>query len=151
VKALLEDLDGRTLEGRRGDPPRKAFELVVANRLFGLQGYPFRQEFLDLTGRNYGAGLQTVDFLKATEEARGIINGWVAKKTNDRIRDLLVHKTFVSVDEQGTEAAGAAALVAWGADGEEPVAFSADRPFLFLIRDEKTGSVLFLGRIADPR
>lgn len=59
------------------------------------------------------------------------------------------HDTFVSVDEEGTEAAAATAVVT--GDGGVPVEFelTVDRPFLFLIRDRLTGSVLFLGRVAD--
>ncbi|UCC65846.1 MAG: serpin family protein [Anaerolineae bacterium] len=70
-------------------------------------------------------------------------------------RDLfiseVIHKAFVSVDEAGTEAAAATAVViAELAMPEEPVAFTVDRPFLFLIRDMETGTVLFVGRVVDP-
>ena len=60
----------------------------------------------------------------------------------------IVHKAFVSVDEAGTEAAAATAVVL----GIESVAPSViiDRPFVFLIRDIETGAILFLGRVADP-
>jgi serpin B len=64
------------------------------------------------------------------------------------------HKAFVSVDEKGTEAAAATAVVMMRAAGmmrqDEPRPFVADHPFLFLIRDGKTGLVLFLGRVVDP-
>jgi RNA polymerase sigma factor (sigma-70 family) len=60
-----------------------------------------------------------------------------------------VHKAFVKVDEVGTEAAAATAVVV---DRESaPPSFRADHPFLFLIRDNRSGSILFLGRVADPR
>jgi serpin B len=61
----------------------------------------------------------------------------------------VVHKTFVHVDEEGTEAAGATGVVMDKACAPA-VAFRADRPFIFIIRDVKTGAVLFLGRCADP-
>ena len=70
-------------------------------------------------------------------------------------RDLwiseVVHKAFVSVDEEGTEAA-AATGVAMAASGpsKEPIAVTVDRPFVFLIRDTGTGTVLFLGRVSNP-
>jgi serpin B len=71
-------------------------------------------------------------------------------------RDLFVsavlHKAFVDVDEEGTEAAAATALVATTTavrPGEPPV-FRADHPFLFYIQHEPTGAVLFMGRLADP-
>ncbi|HRY61284.1 MAG TPA: serpin family protein, partial [Candidatus Fermentibacter sp.] len=71
-------------------------------------------------------------------------------------RDLfvsdVVHKAFVRVDETGTEAAAATgvimALTAMPQD--QPVQFVLDRPFLFLIIDDLTGTVLFMGRMADP-
>jgi serpin B len=64
--------------------------------------------------------------------------------------DEMVHKTFISVDEAGTEAAAATAgLMAPGIS--EPVKITIDRPFLFLIRDTETGTILFIGRVLDPR
>lgn len=68
------------------------------------------------------------------------------------ISDVL-HKAFISVDEEGTEAAAATAVimgVGAGAPTEEPLEIRIDRPFLFLIRDTQTGAVLFLGRVMDP-
>ncbi len=58
------------------------------------------------------------------------------------------HKAFVEVNEEGTEAA-AATGVGVGVVSVPP-SFVADRPFLFLIRDKVTGSILFLGRVVDP-
>lgn len=63
------------------------------------------------------------------------------------------HKAFVRVDEEGTEAAAATAVMgvmAGAAAGGGPRHVRADRPFLFLIRDNATGLVLFLGRVSDP-
>jgi len=67
----------------------------------------------------------------------------------------VIHKAFVDVDEEGTEAAAATA-VAMGATAvlrapEEPVEFRADHPFVFLIRDNRTQSILFLGRLLNPK
>jgi serpin B len=65
------------------------------------------------------------------------------------IRDVL-HKAFVSVDEAGTEAAAATA-VAMEEEAPEPrVEVTIDRPFIFLIRDIETGTILFVGRVLDP-
>ena len=65
------------------------------------------------------------------------------------ISDVL-HKTFLRIDEKGTEAAAATAVV-MGAERSGPeITFRADHPFLVLIRDRKTGAILFLGRIAEP-
>jgi serpin B len=70
-------------------------------------------------------------------------------------RDLLisevVHKAFVSVDEAGTEAAAATAVVMrLTAAPETPVEVTVDRPFIFLIRDIQTNSILFVGRVLNP-
>lgn len=65
----------------------------------------------------------------------------------------VLHKAFVDVDEQGTEAAAATAVIMMKASigaPEAPVVFRADHPFLFLVRDRATGSILFLGRVVDP-
>jgi serpin B len=61
------------------------------------------------------------------------------------------HKAYVSVDESGTEAAAATAVVMKRGRPPRGEVFRADRPFLFLIRDTKTGCVLFVGRVLDPR
>ena len=63
------------------------------------------------------------------------------------------HKGFIKVDESGTEAAAATAMVAVAGaapSSEPPPSFIADHPFVYAIRDVKTGSILFIGRVADP-
>lgn len=61
------------------------------------------------------------------------------------------HKTFVSVDEAGTEAAAATGFpIPPGWPKEGPVEITVDRPFLFLIRDIGTGAILFMGRVVHP-
>ncbi|MFW6115773.1 MAG: serpin family protein, partial [Chloroflexota bacterium] len=63
----------------------------------------------------------------------------------------VVHKAFVSVDEEGTEAAAATAVVmVESAAPGEPVEMTVDHPFIFLIRDVETGTILFVGRVVDP-
>jgi serpin B len=65
----------------------------------------------------------------------------------------VVHKAFVDVNEEGTEAAAATAVVmrvTMARQPLRPVVFRADHPFIFLIRENTTGSILFLGRVMDP-
>jgi serpin B len=63
----------------------------------------------------------------------------------------VIHKAFVSVDEAGTEAAAATAVVmVTSAPPEEPIVVNVNRPFIFLIRDIETGSLLFMGRVLNP-
>ena len=68
-------------------------------------------------------------------------------------RDLfiskVIHKAFVDVNEEGTEAAAATAVV-MERGIRKPLTFRADHPFVFMIRDNETGSILFIGRIIDP-
>jgi serpin B len=62
-----------------------------------------------------------------------------------------LHKAFVEVDEEGTEAAAATAVVvAMRALPKSPPMVRADHPFLFFIRDRRTESILFIGRVVDP-
>lgn len=62
----------------------------------------------------------------------------------------VIHQTFVAVDEDGTEAAAATAVIL-DERTSVPTEFKADRPFLFFIRDVQTGAILFLGHVTDPR
>jgi serpin B len=295
---------GEGAEGRDG----KGFRLHMANAIWGQVGSAFVPSFLDVLAESYGAGLHVVDFVQAPDEARGIINGWVAERTEDRIKDILpegalgsstrlvltnaiyfnaawqfpfeeeettpgsftladgsavsvpmmtnhaqvrygegdgyealelpydggelsmvlvlpselggfeagldperldgvlaslgsrsvtmalprfkiastldlappledlgmpaafsdhadfsgmsvqgglfitdvLHEAFVSVNEAGTEAAAATAVVIGETSAPEPAAIRFDRPFLFVIRDRATGAILFVGRVADP-
>ncbi len=62
----------------------------------------------------------------------------------------VVHQAFVEVNEEGAEAAAATAVIMGrGMPMPRPV-FRADHPFLFLLRDRRTGGILFMGRVADP-
>lgn len=73
--------------------------------------------------------------------------------TNLAITDV-IHKAFVAVDEEGTEAAAATAVVVGETAAlpseEEPKVMTLDRPFIFMIRDNATGTLLFVGRLIDP-
>ena len=67
----------------------------------------------------------------------------------------VIHKAFAEVNEEGTEAAAATAVGVMKSSAivvqQPPVVFRADHPFLFLIRDRRSGSILFLGRVANPK
>ena len=73
------------------------------------------------------------------------------------MRDLyiskVIHQAFIRVDEKGTEAAAATAIIAdrtMAPQMQEVKVFDANHPFLFLIRDNSTGSILFMGKIMNP-
>ena len=63
----------------------------------------------------------------------------------------VVHKSFISVDEEGTEAAAASGVI-WSAPSIPPIPVDVvvDRPFIFMIRDISTGTIIFLGRLMNP-
>lgn len=65
------------------------------------------------------------------------------------IQDV-IHKAFVGVNEAGTEAAAATAVIVGDGSVPPPASLALVNPFLFLIRDNATGSILFVGRVADP-
>jgi serpin B len=63
----------------------------------------------------------------------------------------VVHKAYVDINEEGTEAAAATAVVMMKSGPPKAlVSFRADRPFVFLVRDLPTGTILFLGRLTEP-
>lgn len=67
----------------------------------------------------------------------------------------VIHQAFVEVNEEGTEAAAATAVVMVAtamqpSEPIEPIVFRADHPFVFLIRERTTGSILFLGKVSNP-
>ncbi|OYT70488.1 MAG: hypothetical protein CFK52_10890 [Chloracidobacterium sp. CP2_5A] len=68
--------------------------------------------------------------------------------------DAIAHKAFVEVNEEGTEAAAATGVgmrtTSIAVEPSRPVVFRADRPFLFIIRDNRSGAALFMGRVMNP-
>jgi serpin B len=66
---------------------------------------------------------------------------------------FVIHKAVIEVNEKGTEAAAATGvgMGVTSAPAQLPPQVRADRPFVFLIRDRETGSILFMGRVSDPR
>jgi serpin B len=69
---------------------------------------------------------------------------------NLSISDVL-HKGFVAIDEKGTEAAAATAVLITDSSAPVPATLVVDKPFMFFIRDKPTGAILFVGRVVDPR
>jgi len=68
---------------------QKGIELSVANALWAQKGHPFLPDFLKLAQGEYQASVKQADFKTGAEAARGEINHWVAKKTKDKIQDIL--------------------------------------------------------------
>src|SRR4030043_9007 len=76
---------GHGAQGKDG----KGFRLNIVNAIWGQKDYEFLTEFLDVLAENYGAGLRILDFIRAAEESRLIINDLVSDQTEDRIEDLI--------------------------------------------------------------
>ncbi len=71
--------------------------------------------------------------------------------TKSLLISAVIHKAFVEVNEEGTEAAAATAVVMrLTSMPQVPLTFRADHPFIFMIRDNDSGAILFMGRISDP-
>ncbi|MFH2019298.1 MAG: serpin family protein, partial [bacterium] len=75
-------------------------------------------------------------------------SGMTGKK--DLFISAVIHKAFVEVNEEGTEAAAATAVGIGLTSARQIPVFRADHPFIFLIRDIRSGSILFMGRVMNP-
>jgi serpin B len=65
------------------------FQLNIANSVWGQRDFPFREEYLEVLARHYGAGMRIVDFASEAEAARLAINAWIEEQTEDRIQDMV--------------------------------------------------------------
>jgi serpin B len=95
--------------------------------------------------------LSALGMVRAFDPTRADFSGMTG--TRDLSLSAVIHKAFIDVQEAGTEAAAATAVVMMRSAmvvPTEPVVFRADHPFLFLIRDIRTGTILFLGRFVKP-
>ncbi|XP_007463766.1 PREDICTED: serpin B3 [Lipotes vexillifer] len=68
--------------------PTDAYELNIANRLYGEKTVLFLQAYMDNVKEFYLASVESADFVNAAEESRKMINSWVESQTNEKIKDL---------------------------------------------------------------
>jgi len=92
--------------------------------------------------------LSTLGMPSAFEPGKADFSG--IDGTRELFISAVLHKAFVAVDEKGTEAAAATAVVIGRTSLPQPATMTVDRPFVFLIRDIPTGAILFMGRVVDP-
>jgi serpin B len=102
--------------------------------------------------------LETLGMESAFDVPQGSANfdAIAPRRPNDYLYiSNVFHRTFVEVDEKGTEAAAATAVVMMRATAHfeeaKPIEVRVDRPFLFAIQHRPSGACLFLGRVVDPR
>jgi serpin B len=109
-----------------------------------LPRFRIESDLMDLMPPLKSLGMHIAfDPLKADFQGMGWPKGalWISQ---------VKHRAFVEVNEEGTEAAGATAVEMQTRSMPQYSIFRADHPFLFIIRDKTTGSILFLGRVVDP-
>jgi serpin B len=116
-------------------------EVQVALPRFSAQSRIDLKEILQALGMKDAFDPDKADFSAMSSEGQLFV-------------DLMVHEATVDVDEKGTVAVAATVKLVEKkeakASSDKPVVFRADHPFLFLIRHDPTGAILFLGRVADP-
>jgi serpin B len=107
---------------------------------------------------NLGSALQALGMKTAFDQPPGSANfdRMAARKPNDYLSiSEVFHKTFIAVDERGTEAAAATAVVTVYAasilGAPKPLEVKIDRPFFYAIQHVPSGACLFIGRVTDPR
>ena len=95
--------------------------------------------------------LGLTDAFSAAADFSGLIDG---AGVGDLVISQVLHKTFLEIDEKGTEAAAATAIIIERSmimlPQEPPIEFRADHPFLIVLRHRPTGTVVFMGRVEDP-
>jgi len=100
---------------------------------------------------NLGDNLAGMGMPSAFDSSAADFSGMTGKK--DLFIGVIVHKAFIDVNEEGTEAAAATGIgmaQSLAPKPEKIIDFHADHPFLFFIQDNITGSILFMGRINNP-
>ncbi len=81
---------GKGAQGKDG----QGFRLNIVNAIWGQESYAFLDPFLDTLAANYGAGLRVLDFGRAPDESRVIINDWISQQTEGRIENLIPQGTI---------------------------------------------------------
>lgn len=137
LERLEDTLGNRTIHQLTSGMERK--DVTVHMPSFDLSSSLGLQPLLSELGIREALG-KSADFAGVTPDPDGLY------------LSELVHQARIRVDEHGTEATGgtAGALSTLSAEGPEPVTLVVDRPFLFLVRDPRTGAVLFSARVVDP-
>ncbi len=138
TNAVAELLASNSIQGL---PDASSREVHVYLPKFRVESTYFLAQTLKTLGVREAFSMEKADFSAMSDNPEGLFVSEVA------------HKAFVDVNEEGTEAAAATAILMAGAGFVEPlppVEFKADRPFVFLIRDIATDLIHFVGRLEEP-
>jgi len=139
LDAVEGRLDGAMLEQVAASLETKEVEVHLPK--FSIKGSSF----------SLRSTLRSLGMNSAFSQADADLTGILPKTVDSLYVGDVIHDSFVSVDEKGTEAAAATAvLLAGGGIPTNTVKLTLDRPFVFGIRDIATGAFVFLGRVAQP-
>ncbi len=147
---LPNEVDGlESLEGELSEPNLEKWTSSLSRKSVEV----YLPKFKLTSELSLGDTLKSMGMIAAFEPGADF-SGMDGKK--DLSLSAVVHKAYVDVNEEGTEAAAATGVIgkvmaeAHPKKPEPPPVFRADHPFVFLIRDTETGSILFMGRVARP-
>ena len=138
LKDLVSDLDGNSLSSRINSAQKTEVDLK-------LPKFTFKCDLL-LNAPLQELGMKTAFTDNADLSGISSTHGLIISKVQ--------HKTFIEVNEEGTEAAAVTSVtvgITSVGPGEGSVPFVVDRPFLFLIQEKDTGAILFMGQVYDPK
>ncbi|MBM3317292.1 MAG: serpin family protein [Candidatus Eisenbacteria bacterium] len=143
LAGLEEAISAESLDGLVAEIGRQEVEVFLPKFEFASGSVKLKETLSDL-------GMAEA-FMRGVADFSGM-NGIKPPLDGSMFIQEAVHKAFVAVDEKGTEAAAATAVIMGRATSVPPPApvFRADRPFLFFIRDRFSGAMLFMGRVTDP-
>ena len=142
---LPKDNDLGSLEGKLSVENLNEWTDALTKKQVNVYLPKFKQE----TTYSLVKDLTNMGMPSAFEPGKADFSG--INKDTDLYVSGVFHKAFVAVDERGTEAAAATGIVVGTTSvGPQPEIFRADHPFIFLIQDERTGLILFMGKVIDP-
>jgi serpin B len=148
--AALESIEETlTFEGMKQWTSLLEYEKVLVE----IPKLTFRTDY-DLNDKLQKMGIHLA-FDSQKADFGGIVD--IEKRQENFFIGQVIHKTFLDISEEGTEAAAVTAMAAEGCSPdmypppEKIYHFRGDHPFIFMIEDSETGALLFMGRIVDPK
>lgn len=142
--------------------PKSGINIRSLSTIFGVDQYnevmgKLKKQHVDVLLPMFAVSDESS--LKKVFQDLGMVNAFSGKANfklitghTDLLIDDILHKTYIKIDESGTEAAGSTAVIIRekSAPSDKPVFFNANRPFFYLIKDNNSGAILFIGSINKP-